>query len=109
MKYKLLEDIANIYSIKLSLLNKLSDLVETCICDYLLEAKLQDNELVEINIGFGKILILITSNSIEYQFIPSTRLEKSTIKTLNTGKSPLEHELENGLEKKLISTYKELF
>lgn len=109
MKHKLLYDIANIYSIKFSLLNKLSDLAETCICDYLLEAKLQDNELVEINIGFGKIMILITSNSIEYQFVPGTRLEKALIKTLTTGKSPLEQELETGLEKKLISTYKELF
>lgn len=109
MKHKLLFDISTIYSIRISILNKLSDLVEICICDYLLEAKLQDEDLVEINIGFGKILILLTSDAVEYQFIPSSKLEKLIKNTLFTNKSPLEKNLEIGLENKLVSTYKELF
>ena len=109
MKRKLLFDISNIFSIRISLLNKLVELAENCICDYILEANLNDDELVEINIGFGKIIILLSSDCVEYRFIPSMKLEKSIVNTLSSGKSPLEQNLEVGLENKLISTYKELF
>lgn len=109
MKYKLLLDLSSVSSIRISLLNKLSELAETFICDYILEARLKDEDFIEINIGFGKIIILLSSDSIEYRFIPSSKLENSIIKTISSNKSPLEENLEVGLEDKLISTYKELF
>lgn len=109
MKHKLLVDISNIFSIRISLLTKLCDLIENCICDYILEAYLKEEDLVEINIGFGKIIILLSSDSVEYRFVPSSKLEKSIIKTISSRKSPLETGLELSLENKLLSTYKELF
>lgn len=109
MKQKLIEDISAIYSIRASILNKLIKLAETCICDYLVEARLNDDDLVEINIGIGKLVILILDNYVEYQFIPSNKLEKLISKSIIDAKSPLEHTLEEGIEEKLVYTYKELF
>lgn len=109
MKRKLLDDISTIYSIRASILNKLIELSELCICDYLVEAKLSDSDLLEINIGIGKILILILEDSLEYQFIPSSKLEQLIYDHIFKLKSPLISKVERGLEEKLISTYKELF
>ena len=109
MKRKLLDDISAIYSIKLSILNKLVKLAELCIGDYLVEAELSDEELLEINIGIGKLSILISNDSLEYQFIPSTKLEQLIYNSIIELKSPLVSTSEKGLEEKLISTYKELF
>lgn len=109
MKHKLLNDISTIYSIRASILNKLTELAELCICDYLVEAKLLDDDLLEINIGIGKILILILEDSLEYQFIPSSRLEQLICDSIIKLKSPLVSKSEQGLEEKLVSTYKELF
>lgn len=109
MKRKLLSDISNIYSIRTSIFNKLIELAELCICDYLVETKLHDDDLLEINIGIGKILILVLEDSLEYQFIPSTKLEQLAYDSILKLKSPLEKKVERGIEEKLISTYKELF
>lgn len=109
MKHKLMTDISTIYSIRASILSKLERLAETCICDYLVEAKLCDDDLVEINVGIGKLMILILDDSVEYQFIPSNRLERLISKSIIDLKSPLEQEIEEGIEEKLVYTYKELF
>lgn len=109
MKRKLLSDISTIYSIRTSIFNKLVELAEACICDYLIEARLADDDLLEINIGIGKILILVLEDSLEYQFIPSSKLEQLTRNSMTKLKSPLVEISEKGLEEKLISTYKELF
>ena len=109
MKRKLLNDLSNIYSIRTSIFNKLIELAEVCICDYLVETKLADDDLLEINIGIGKILILVLEDSLEYQFVPSSKLEQLICNSINELKSPLIELSEKGLEEKLISTYKELF
>ncbi len=109
MKQKLLNDISNIYSIRASIMTKLSELAELCICDYLVEAKLSEDDLVEVNIGIGKICFIMLEDSIEYRFVPSTKLEKLIIKSIASMKSPIINASEQGLENKLVSTYKELF
>lgn len=109
MKRKLLLDISTIYSIRATIIDKITELAEACICDYIVETKLNDDDLLEINIGIGKLSLLILKDSIEYQFIPSNKLEKLIINTVTSMKSPLINISEEGIEQKLISTYKELF
>ena len=50
--------------------------------------------------------ILIIEDEIQYSFSPSTSLEKSMIKTIETKQSPLVNKLEINLENKINSTYK---
>ena len=109
MKQNLLVDISRISLIKASIFDKLKDIAESCICDYLYEAKILDDDLIEIDIGIGKISILILNDSLEFKFRPSMHLEKSLVKSLQKNSSVLVKEVENGLESKLLSTYKELF
>ena len=109
MKRRLISDISNIFSIRASILSKLVSLSESCICDYILETKWSDDDLLEIDIGIGKINMLISNDSVEYQFKPSSKLERSITNAVINNKNPLEKTLEEGIETRLLSTYKELF
>ena len=109
MKQKLMWDLSNMTSIKPSVLDKLVNITEFCICDYLIDAKLSDNDIVEVDIGIGKLLLGISQNSVEYKFIPSGGFEKLVVDSLLTMKSPIMTKLEDGIESKLMSSYKELF
>ena len=109
MEKNLIEDVAKLSSVKSSLLKKFSRLSEYCISDYVLESKLEDEDLTEIDIGIGKLKLLITDDELRYSFTPSQRLEKMMIDSYQNEKHVLEQKVEEGLENRLLSAYKELF
>lgn len=109
MKQKLLTDISKLTNIKYSIFSKLKEISEECICDYVLEAKLRDDDLIEIDIGFGKLSMLVLEDGIEYMFKPSLSLEKSISNVIFSDEKVLVKKVEEGLSNRLISTYKELF
>ena len=109
MKYKLMQDLSAISSIRSSVLSKLVDISEACLCDYLVEAKSSHSSCLEVNIGIGKLVFLLYDNSIEYRFVPSSKFEQHIIKSLSSMKSPLLDTLETNLEDKILSTYKDIF
>lgn len=109
MKQKLLSDISSLTNIKYSIINKLKEISEECICDYVLEAILKNDDLIEIDIGIGKISILVLEDGVEYSFRPSSSLEKSISKTILDDENILVDKVEKGLSNRLLSTYKELF
>lgn len=109
MKRNLITDLSALSLIRMSILDKLIELSELCICDYIIESKIKDTDFIEINIGIGKLSILRSDESIEYRFIPSNKLEKLIIANIDSNKSLLTEKSEVGLENKLLTTYKELF
>jgi hypothetical protein len=108
MAYDLIQNLCSLTQIRYSVLNKLVQISENCICDYVLNAIDKDDDIIKINSGIGNIYINIMNDEIEYKFIPNKKLEKKLLKTIETNESPLVHELENKLNKKIIDTYKEL-
>ena len=86
----------------------MSTISELCICDYINELDMIDEDVLDIDIGIGVISILIIEDEIQYSFSPSTLLEKSMIKTIETKQSPLVNKLEINLENKINSTYKDI-
>ena len=106
MKRYLLKDISSLTNIKDKIINKMSTISELCICDYINELDMIDEDVLDIDIGIGVISILIIEDEIQYSFSPSTLLEKSMIKTIETKQSPLINKLEINLENKINSTYK---
>ena len=109
MQQNLLRDISALTSVSLKTINKMEHLAELCICDYLNELDMQANDdIVNINIGFGTVSMLIIDDSIQYQFVPSYSLEQKMISTIENKCTPLIDTAETNLENKLLTTYKDL-
>lgn len=108
MKYNLIDDISSLSLIKPSILNKLVDISQSCLCDYVDNMSILEDSLVEVDIGIGTLNIFIEEDLIKYQFKPSKKLEKNLVQTVVDGNSPLKYKIEKKLNKKILNTYKEL-
>lgn len=108
MEKNLIEDLAKLFNIKPSLLKRLIRAADYCISDYVLESKLQDTDVTDINIGIGKLKLIIIEDNLTYQFIPSKKLETAIIDAYQKEVSGMTSVLEEGLEDRLLSAYKEL-
>lgn len=107
MEKNLIQDLSILTQIKLSLITKLSTISESILCDYINEAQLKDTDILDVNIGIGKIGVLINDDEIEYSFKPSPKLEKGLVSTVLDNKNPLVKNLEDSLESKMMKAYKE--
>ena len=108
MKYNLIDDISSLSLIKPSILNKLIDISQSCLCDYVDNMSILEDSLVEVDIGIGTLNIFIEEDLIKYQFKPSKKLEKNLVQTVVDGNSPLTYKKKKKLNKKILNTYKEL-
>ena len=108
MTYNLVDNLGSLTLIKSSILNKQVEISENCICDYILEAIENDEDIVSIDIGIGMLYINISADEISYKFIPNKKLEKKIVKTIETRESPLVTQIENKLNQRILNTYKEL-
>lgn len=62
-----------------------------------------------IDIGFGKLCILIEDNNVFYKFIPSHKFEEKLLHTITYKSSPLIEKADDLLVQKIKNTYKDLF
>lgn len=108
MAYDLIDNLGSLTLIKSSILNKQVEISENCICDYILEAIENDEDIVSIDIGIGMLSINISDDEISYKFIPNRKLEKKILKTIETEESPLITQIEKKLNQRILNTYKEL-
>lgn len=108
MAKDLIKNVEDMTQIGLPILNKLVYVSEKCICDYLLDAVYEEEDIVPIDIGIGHIFINIADDELTYKFVPSKSLEKKLIKTFEDNESPIVQIVESKLNKKILETYKEL-
>ena len=105
----IVQDIATLTTLPVSNVEYMTDIVTDTISHSVLEAKLNNEDTSVISLGkIGKLLISITDEELRYKFIPSKYLEDKLITTLNAEESSLEVKVENSLNKRLISVYKDL-
>jgi len=109
MNQNLINDVSELTCLKRYFLDKLINTANYCISDYILEAKLKDEDLVSIDLGIGTLNIIITNNEIEYNFVPSNKLEKSIVETYQTEQCPMREVVSEALVNRMVSTYKEIF
>lgn len=102
------KDISNITTIPYATLGKLHSLSTSCICHAVQETRLLNGNLTSVDIGIGTLYIKTTEDEIKYKFIPSSKLEKSVMETVKTGKSPLVSKVEETLKDRVMNVYKEL-
>lgn len=107
MEINLVNDLSTLTTIPEKYLSKINNKIVLCLNDYVEEAILKNEEDVVVDIGFGKLVMLVTDTSIKYKFIPNDYLEKSLLNTILNRHNLLENTLEDSLSAKITEVYKE--
>lgn len=108
MKQFLIPDLQALTQLNNSVFSKLIYLSELSICDDINELDMSSDNVLDLDIGIGKVYFMITEDTLQYQFTPSKSLENAIVKTLETKSNPLVKTAETNLETKIVKTYKEL-
>lgn len=109
MERDLLKDAAVLTTLGPQLMGKISETFEYCISDYVGDARQEDSDLLEIDLGFGKLILLLLEDSIRYKFEPTKSLEKKIVAAYNGEESPIYSHLGKRLLKRLETAYKDIF
>lgn len=104
----LINDLATITTIPPNSLQKLKEKEIYIICNDVEESTIQGNNITEINIGIGNLIIEVDKGFINYKFTPSSKLEKNLVSTIVNKKNPLTYVLEESLASKITKTYKDM-
>ena len=104
----LIKDVSLLTDVSENTLNKFIPTCTYCIGHAVHESECLQNDITEIDLGFGELHIKVDEGSIRYRFMPSKDLEKLLIKTVTQHTSPIISKLESNLQEKIDRTYKEL-
>ena len=108
MKKKLSTDLSKLSNIPEEYIDKVLKTCAPIIGNAVYESLLSSEEITDIDVGFGNIIIKADSKELKLKFVPSKDLEMA-LKTINSGKEPeLKAKLEKALVAKLIDMYKEI-
>ncbi len=104
----LLDDIANLTNVSKLSLEKLLECAKLSISHSVFEARIDNNTLVEMDIGLGILYIKYDEAEIKYKFIPHKDLEEEVAATIRTKKSPIITKLDTSLKERIENAYKDL-
>ena len=104
----LINDLNNLTNIPEKILEKLSDNVMFSILQSLQEMLIKKETLCEVDMSIGNLLISLEDDNIKFKFIPSKKLEKEIIKTIESGENSMKELLTKNMVATLEKTYKEL-
>ena len=105
---KLVDDLSTLTSISSSKLDNLCKIASYCITEEFLETILQEKDLVEYDIGIGKLYIGIKDDQIKYKFVPDNLLAESLKTTMESKRNLFEVKIEKTLVSSIENTYKDL-
>lgn len=103
------ESISKITSVAEYNLQSMIEKSNLIIAHAVTEAMLEHNDLVEVDIGIGILIIHKDGQDIIYKFIPSAKLKSAVNYCIEYNESPLAMELDTSLGDRINTTYKELF
>ena len=109
MVFNIKDDLSKLTTIDVLYINRLFDKIVWCISDYVEMAIDKGESYVEVDFGFGSVIVNIENDSIRYKFKPSKQLDDSIINTVVDGKNNLTLVLEKTLTQKLTNIYKDMF
>ena len=104
----LIDDLVKVTTIQKATLDRLCNISVNCIGHSLCESIANNENISEISIGIGTLLLKLEDNTISYKFIPSNKLENTLIKAAQDKESPLTREVEKSIVDKIERTYKDL-
>ena len=104
----LIKDISDITNVKEYNLEILNDIAISILSYDIVEDLKSKNNVSEIDIGIGYLYITKEDNIIKYKFIPNSKLEKTIVKSYN-GTNMLVEKIDDALNDRIMSSFKELF
>lgn len=108
MKRKLSTDLSKLSNIDEATIDRILELCTAIVGNATYEALLQNDEITEIDLGFGTLIIKAESADVKMKFIPSDALSNE-LKEINQGGEPsLKLKLEKSVVAKLIDNYKQI-
>lgn len=109
MDYNVVDDIVALTNVPKYAIQKLIEKSGYCICHNILETVQNKESICNIDIGLGRIIILVENDEIKYKFIPNLKFEKDIIDTMNNKESPLIKVVESAVSDNFNKVYKDLF
>lgn len=104
----LIEDVSALTEVTEATLEKLLKVSTHCIGHAVHESICEKQEITKIDLGIGELTIRVSTEGIQYRFVPSTSLEKLLVQTVTSKTSPMVIQIENKLQDKINKTYKEV-
>lgn len=108
MEKKLSTQLSKISNIPENILDNLNKLSVNTIAEIVYEASLQNDFIINLDIGIGNLLIKRNESDVNLKFIPSKQLEDDIAFIYKNNESPLKNTLKKNLKAKLVDTYKEI-
>lgn len=104
----LIKDLAKLTTIQEFNLGKLLNITNKCISHAIVESIRDEEDICKIDIGIGTLLVNINSEELQFKFIPSSQLQSTILKAIDSNESELVIEVEDLLKEKIMNTYKNL-
>lgn len=104
----LIDDLVKVTTIQKATLDRLCNISIDCIGHSLYESICSSEDVTEIALGIGTLLMKIEDNTISYKFIPNNKLESTLINVVQNNESPLTKSVEKSIVDKIEKTYKDL-
>lgn len=105
---EIIKDLADLTSVSEKIFEKLSNNIMFLILQNLEETINKNEKICEFDLNLGKLLISLEDDELKFKFIPSKKLEKEIIKTIEEGQNSMEKILISNMISTLEKTYKEL-
>lgn len=108
MKKKLSSDLSNICNVPEDIIDKILQATAYCISNAAYESLLNNEQMTELDIGFGSLLIKHDLRDLKLKFIPSKELEADLSNVNSGGKPEFYYKIEKAVMFKLMDLYKEI-
>lgn len=104
----IIQDLSLTTTIKKSVLDKLVENTCLLIAHSVAETAVLREDICELDIGIGTLMLLRDEDCIKYKFIPSPKLEMDVVKAYKTKQSPMIRSVDDSLKRRVENIYKEL-
>lgn len=108
MKKKLSSDLSKLSNIPEDTIEKFLTLTSYCISNTVYESLLNNEQLTELDMGFGTLIVKHDLKDLKLKFIPNAGLEMDLNNVNSGGKPALYHKIEKAIIAKLNDLYKEI-
>lgn len=108
MTFDMINDLSVLTGIYRYQLEQVAGKAQLEICHCVLETMKSKEDICVLDIGIGELVISCDEDGVEYKFIPAKQLEDKLIKTVETGRSPLQETIESKVNNRMLNIYKEL-
>ena len=105
----IINDVSLLTTLSTAFVEKVLSKYEDALLYEIYEQYQDGNEIIDIDIFIGRLLLKIENESVSYKFIPSTHFEKDIKVLLEKEQPSLIKKLEKAIDIRIKNTYKDLF